>query len=150
MRDQATIDGNNLKVMVWCEACLKVCINMSADLRPLTLNCIKPILRDTYTVLNDGLCGQDELATNLLATKFQEYSDAVTKDWNNLKNTVLFKPYGRGRGSPRGGPRGRSNYRGGQFSWQSCHSRRTAWWSQRPHRTRRHPCRRICTRGRTV
>jgi len=112
MRDQATTDGDNLKAMVWHEACLKVCINMSADPRPLTLNRINPILRDAYTALDDGLGGQDDLATNLLATKFQEHSDAVTKDLYNLKITVLFKQRGRGRGSPRGGPRGRSNYHG--------------------------------------
>jgi len=44
MRVQATTDGDNLKEMVWREACLKVCINMSADPRPLTLNHINPIL----------------------------------------------------------------------------------------------------------
>jgi len=75
MRDQATTDGDNLKTMVWREACLKVCINMSADPRPFTLNRINPILRDAYTALDDGLGGQDELSTNSLATKFQEHSD---------------------------------------------------------------------------
>jgi len=44
MRDQATTDGDNLKAMVWREACLKVCIDMSADPRPLTLDRINPIL----------------------------------------------------------------------------------------------------------
>jgi len=109
MRDQATIKGDNLKAMVWREACLKVCIDMSADPRPLTLDRINPILRDAYTALDDGLGGQEVLATNSLATKFQEHSDAVTKDLNTLKNTVLFKQHSRGRGTPRGS--GRGNYR---------------------------------------
>jgi len=63
MRDQATTDGDNLKAMAWREACLKVCIDMSADLRPLTLDRINPILRDAYEVLDEGLGGQDELQT---------------------------------------------------------------------------------------
>jgi len=43
MRDQATTDGDNLKAMVWREACFKILINMNADPRPLTLSCINPI-----------------------------------------------------------------------------------------------------------
>jgi len=81
MRDQA----DSLKAMVWREACLKVCIVMSADTRPHTLDGINPILRDAYTALDDGLGGQDALATKSPNTKCQEHSDAVTKDFNNLK-----------------------------------------------------------------
>jgi len=110
MRNTATTNGDNLKSIVWREACLKVCVDMSADPRPLTLERINPILRDAYTALDDGLGNQDELATNSLATRFQEHSDTVTKDLNTLKSTVLFKSRGRGRGTP---PRGRGNYRGG-------------------------------------
>jgi len=57
MRDQVTTDGDNLKAMVWREARLRVCIDMSADPQPLTLDRINPILRDAYTALDDGLGG---------------------------------------------------------------------------------------------
>jgi len=135
MRDRATTDGDNLKTMVWREACLKVCINMSADPRPLTLNCINPILRDAYTALDDSLGSQDELGTNSLATKFQEHSDTVTKDLNNLKNTALFKQRGRGSRSPRGVPHCRGNYHcGGSFRGSFRGSRVTRGGQRGGHR----------------
>ena len=79
---------------------------MNADPRPLTLDRINPILQDAYTALEDGLCCQEVLTTNSLATKFQEHSDTVTKDLNTLNDTMLFKQRGSGRGA------GPGNYRG--------------------------------------
>ena len=64
-------------------------------------------------MLDNGLDGQGVLVTKSQDTEFEEHSDAVTKDLNNLKITVLLKLRGCGRVASRGGPRGRGNYCGG-------------------------------------
>jgi len=113
MRDEATNAGDNLKVSVWREACLKVCIKMIEDPRPLTLERLDTIFRDAYAALDDGLGNQENppLSTTSLATKLQEQADAHKKDINDLKHTINFKTRGicgdfgdrGGRGSWRGG-----------------------------------------------
>jgi len=113
MRDEATNAGDNLKASVWREACLKVCIKMNEDPRPLTLECLDTVLRDAYAALDDGLGSQETppLSTTSLATKLQEQVDAHKKDINDLKHTVNFNTRGiRGGFCDRGG---RSGWRGG-------------------------------------
>jgi len=87
MRDEATNTGDNFKASVWHEACLKVCIKMNEDPRPLTLEHLDTILRDAYAALDDGLGNQENqpLSTTSLATKLQEQTDAHKKDINELK-----------------------------------------------------------------
>jgi len=58
MRDEATNAGDNLKASVWREACLKVCIKMNEDPRPLALERLATILRDAYAALDDGVGNQ--------------------------------------------------------------------------------------------
>jgi len=82
MRDEATNTGDNFKASVWHEACLKVCIKMNEDPRPLTLERLDTIPRDAYAALDDGLGNQENppLSTTSLATKLQEQADAHKKD----------------------------------------------------------------------
>jgi len=113
MRNDATNAGDNLKASVWREACLKACINMNEDPRPLTLERLDTIPWDAYAALDDGLGNQENppLSTTSLATKLQEQADAHKKDINDLKLTVNFKTRGiRGGFGDRGD---RGGWRGG-------------------------------------
>jgi len=107
MRDKDANAGDNLKASVLREACLKVCIKMNEDPRPLTLEPLDAILRKAYATLNDGPGNQENppLSTTSLATKLQEQADAYKKDINDLKHTVNFKTRGHhgGRGGHNGG-----------------------------------------------
>ena len=113
MRNKDTNAEDNLKTSVWREACLKVCIKMNEDPRPLTLEPLDAILQEVYAALDNGPGNKKKppLSTTSLAPKLQEQADAHKRDISDLKYTVSFKTRGHhgGRGGHHGGPRVHAN-----------------------------------------